>query len=452
MHRSVFVLVFFLSVLLVPALVSKVGAEEQAEPSPFDWGGDIRLRGVSFDNIPISADPPGVTRGGKNVFFRGRTRIWGQYTFSDMVLFKARLVNEFRSYEEGSGTNTYDFPDEFVFDHLYLDFKNLADGKLDLRIGRQDLMYGNGRVILDGNPLDGSRTIYFNAVKASVKWPETVVDLLGIWNEAEDELAINSQHRDLVGILGKYPTDMVESGGGIYVKNSSIEKMPFEAYYLYKNESDYSYWVPGTDGAPPTQMFQPDDLDLHTLGVRLMPKFSDTLSGNLELAGQMGERGAQDVDGWMVDAKLSNKFTMDTFNPTGSIGFYHLSGDDPDTMDDEGWNPLWARWPQFSELYVYAWDADGAARWSNVTMPYVEVGLPVHAKASFTILGGYMLAPEKDGPGGGDERGFLGTCWFKYKINDIWSGHILAEIVEPGNYYNVDDTAHFVRLEFMCTF
>lgn len=452
MHRSVFILVLFLSVLLVPALISKAGAEEQAAPSPFDWGGDIRLRGVTFDNIPISADPPGVTRGGKNVFFRGRTRIWGQYTFSDMVLFKARLVNEFRSYEEGSGTNTYDFPDEFVFDHLYLDFKNLADGKLDLRIGRQDLMYGNGRVILDGNPLDGSRTIYFNAVKASLKWPETVVDLLGIYNEAVDDLAINSQDRDLVGLVGKYPTDMVESGGGIYLKNTSIQKMPFEAYYMYKNESDYEYWVPGADGAPSTKVVQPDDLDLHTLGVRLMPKFSDTLSGNLELAGQMGERGAQDVDGWMVDAKLSNKFTMDTFCPTGSIGFYHLSGDDPGTTDDEGWNPLWARWPQYSELYVYSFDVDGAGRWSNVTMPYVEVDLPVHAKAGFTILGGYMLAPEENGPGGGDERGFLGTCWFKYKLSNTWSGHVLAEMVEPGNYYNVDDTAYFVRVEFMCMF
>lgn len=452
MYRSLFVLVFFLSVLLAPALIGKGAAEEQAKPSPFDWGGDIRLRGVSFDNIPISADPPGVTRGGKNVFFRGRTRVWGQYTFSDMVLFKARLVNEFRSYEEGSGTNTYDFPDEYGFDHLYLDFKNLADGKLDLRIGRQDLMYGNGRVLLDGTPLDGSRTIYFNAVKASVKWPETVVDLLGIWDKAEDELAINTQHRDLVGLVGKYPTDMVESGGGVYLKNSSIQKMPFEAYYLYKNESDYEYWVPGTDGAPPTKVVQPDDLNLHTLGVRLMPKFTEFLSGSLEAAGQMGERGPQDVDGWMVDAKLSHKFVVDTLNPTGSVGLYCLSGDDPNTTDDEGWNPLWARWPQYSELYVYAWDADGAGRWSNVTMPYLELDLPVHAKAGFTVLGGYMFAPEKDGPGGGDERGFLGTCWFKYKLTNIWSGHLLAEFVEPGNYYNVEDTAYFLRAEFMCNF
>jgi hypothetical protein len=452
MYRLVALLLILPVCLFIAGKFVRTTAAEEAKPSPFDWGGDIRLRGVNFDNIPLNADPPGVTRGGKNVFFRGRTRVWGQYAFSDQALFRARLVNEFRSYESGRGTNTYDFPDEFVFDHLYFDVKDLADGLLDLRIGRQDLIYGNGRVLLDGTPLDGSRTIYFNAVKATLNWDTTVADILGIWDEPEDDLAINSQDRDLVGIVGKYPTDMVESGAGIYVKNKSLEKMPFEAYYLYKNESDYEYWVPGADGAPPTKVVQPHDLNLHTLGFRLMPKFTESLTGSIEVAGQLGERGPQDVSGWMVDGKLSYKFPVDTLNPTGSLGIYYLSGDDPNTKDDEGWNPLWARWPQYSELYVYAWDAEGAGRWSNITMPYAEVDLPVHPKAGFTILGGYMFAPEKNGPGGGDERGFLGTCWFKYKLSDTWSGHVLAEFVQPGNYYNVEDTAHFIRVEFMCIF
>jgi hypothetical protein len=437
---------------MLPVVIQRSFAEE-AKTSNFDWGGDIRLRGVNFDNIPLSVDPPGVTRGGKNVFFRGRTRLWGQYTFSDYVNFKARLVNEFRSYETGRGSNSYDFPDEYVFDHLYLDFKNLAEGKIDLRIGRQDLIYGNGRVILDGTPLDGSRTIYFNAVKATYKSDSTVVDLLGIWNEAEDDLAINSKDRDLVGLIGKYPTDMVESGVGVYVKNKSIEKMPLEAYYLYKNESDYTYTVPATATSGPVVMSQPDDLDLHTLGVRLMPNIAEGLTGNLELAGQIGERGAQDVDGWMVDAKLAYSFAIsEKISPCASAGFYYLSGDDPATADDEGWNPLWARWPQYSELYVYAFDADGAGRWSNVSMPYVGFDIPFCPRASLALLGGWMMAPEENGPGGGNDRGLLATAWFKFKLSDTWSGHLLGEIVDPGDYYNVDSTAHFVRLEMMCIF
>lgn len=441
-------LVFALCLLLAPVSADSVAAA--AESKNFDWGGDIRLRGINFDNIPISVDPPGITRGGKNVFFRGRTRLWGQLSISDYVLFKARLVNEFRSYETGRGANSYDFPDEFVLDHLYLDFKDLLDGKLDLRIGRQDLIYGTGKVILDGNPLDGSRTIYFNAIKGSLKWEKTVLDILGIWNKAEDELALNSQHRDLVGILGRIPTDMVESGGGLYLKNKSIEKMPLEAYYLYKNESDHQ-WTEA-DGVVHTQ----PNLDLHTLGLRLMPKLTDRFSGNLEAAGQLGERGEQDVNGWMVDAKLSYKFPVsEKISPSASVGVYQLSGDDPDTTDeDEGWNPLWSRWPQYSELYVYGFDADGAGRWSNVTMPYVGLDVPFSSKVSLNLLAGYMFAPESSAniPGSDDERGFLGTAWLKFKLNDTWSGHLLGEVVEPGDYYNVDDTAHFVRFEMMCVF
>jgi len=449
MNRFAVVLAVFVFCFLVCPARAEGPAPAPAPKKAFDWGGDLRLRSENFDDIPISADPPGITRGGKNVYFRGRTRIWGQYSFSDYVLFKARLVNEFRSYENGRGTNTYDWPDEWVFDNLYFDLKNVIQDKLDIRIGRQELIYGTGRVILEGNPLDGSRTIYFNAVKASWKVEQnTVADILGIWNKAEDELAINSQDRDLVGLVGKFPTDMVESGGGVYVKNASIKKMPLEAYYLFKNESDYEW----TDAQGVLQT-QPDDLNLHTLGFRLMPKFTENLTGNLEAAGQLGKRGDQDVSGWMVDAKLSQNFpTAGSVDPTASIGFYHLSGDDPDSADDEGWNPLWARYPQQSELYVYAWDADGAGRWSNTTLPYAGVDVAFGKKVSLNLLGGWMMAPEEDGPGGGNGRGALYTAWLKFKINDTWFGHLLGEFVDPGDYYLVDDTAYFARLEFSCIF
>jgi len=443
-------LVVLWSFVAARAVAESGGAAPPAESKAFDWGGDLRLRGVNFDDIPVSKDPPGVARGGPNVFFRGRTRIWGEFKFSDQVLFKTRMTNEFRSYEEGSGKNAYDFPDEYVFDNLYLDVKDLFDGKFDLRLGRQDLMYANGRILMDGTPLDGSRTFYYNAAKGTLKWEKTSVDILGIYDPAEDDLAINTQHRDLVGLVGAYPTDMVESGGGIYAKNKSIQKMPLELYYLFKNESDYE-WTDAQGAAHK----QPYDLDLHTFGFRLMPQLTESLTGNLEGAGQFGERGPQDVQGWMVDAKLSYAFQVaEKVKPSASVGLYYLSGDDPDTADDEGWNPLWARWPQYSELYVYAFDHDGAGRWSNLTMPYVGLDVPFSSKLSLALLTGYMFAPERSAniPGSDDERGLLATAWFRFKLSDKWFGHFLAEFVDPGDYYKVDNTAHFIRVEFSCLF
>lgn len=59
-----------------------------------------------------------------------------------------------------------------LIDNLYIDIKKPFDIPINFRIGRQDFlgkdMYGEGFLILDGTPGDGSRTFYFNALKATV--------------------------------------------------------------------------------------------------------------------------------------------------------------------------------------------------------------------------------------------------------------------------------------------
>ena len=164
------------------------GAEAQQAPGEFaggsgikcEWGGDVRVRQVHFDDIPIIADPPGVTRGGENHFFRFRTRIGGAMHCGEDVCVKARVVNEFRHFEDpdmdaAADVSSWEFPDELIVDNLYLDLKNMLDDKLDLRLGRQDIIYGTGKVFLDGTPKDGSRTIYNDAVKATWKEPDGLV-------------------------------------------------------------------------------------------------------------------------------------------------------------------------------------------------------------------------------------------------------------------------------------
>ena len=76
--------------------------------------------------------------------------------------------------------------------------------------------------------MDGSRTIYNDAVKLTFKGIEnTTVDFLGIYNEAENDLVIDSEDRNLTGIN---PVDELytESGAGVYLKNKSMASMPFE--------------------------------------------------------------------------------------------------------------------------------------------------------------------------------------------------------------------------------
>lgn len=424
----------------------------------FRYGADERVRQEYFDNIPVRADPPGITRGGRNNYFRFRTRVWGEMDPVEDLTLRARLVNETREWEHPDVSarpqrSTYEWSDEWVFDNLYLDLRNLAKDRLDLRVGRQDLIYGTGKVLLEGTPKDGSRTIYFNAAKATWKGvKDTTVDVLGIYNDSLDELALDDADRDLTGVTPAND-DITESGGGVYIRNQSYPEMPYEVYALYKNESE---WYSG----PATNRAFHDELDLGTVGVRLMPKFSERLGGGLELAYQFGNRGDQDVRGLMADLFMTYQAPiLKDLKPAVEYGVYFLSGDDPATADDEGWNPLWARYPQFSELYVYAFDTEAAGRWQNVAMPRASLSLQATPWLKTTALAGYLLAPEENGPGGGNERGLLGVLKGEFKIGegllakrDKLAGHLWLEVFEPGDYYQVDETAVFARWELMYTF
>lgn len=440
-------------------------------------GGDIRIRQVYFDDLPIVADPPGVTRGGQNHFFRFRTRLWGQYDPMDNVTIYGRLANEFRHYEKPEN-NSANALDEIIVDQLYLSARDLLDGAVDVKIGRQEMIYGTGKLILEGTPKDGSRTIYFDAVRLTLKKIEkTSIDLFGIYNQPENELVLRSEDRDLTGYTAAYD-DVTESGGGIYLKNSSLEALPCELYYIYKEESDWTQAArrdPVTgDPLPPRYAWQTLDaaagivenpeLQLNTVGFRLMPKWPGGVEGSIEVAYQTGERGDVDVEGMMVDGVVKYKVpALEKNKPCLGAGVYYLSGDDSSTADDEGWNPLWARYPQYSELYVYAFDAEAAGRWSNVMMPHLDLNMAITEKIKAMAMVGYLSAPEENGPGGGDERGWLGVLRTDFtlkegllrkgdKQQDKLFGHLLVEVLEPGNYYNVEDTAIFTRWELSYAF
>jgi hypothetical protein len=412
-------------------------------------GGDLRIRQEHFDEIPIIADPPGITRSGENSYYRIRPRLWAQLEFPSSITMYGRVVNEFRHFMKPDN-DTMDWPDELIVDSLYLDAKGLLGGFADVRIGRQDLIYGSGKLILDGTAKDGSRTIYHDAIRVTMYLVEGLTcDLLGIYNQPENQLAIHSQDRDLTGFDPAF-NDVTESGGGAYLKSKQLPAMPWEAYYLYKRESD------GINRRDE----KVDGRDVHTVGARLMPSTPCGLFASLEVAGQTGETDdGRTLQAWMTDASLIKRFMNAKVKPGVGVGVYHISGDDPETGKDEGWNPLWARWPQYSELYVYAFDAEAAGRWSNVTLPYLTADCIPSATTKLVALVGPVYAPQKNGPGGGDERGWLGTIRFDVTLaekvltsKDKLFGHLILEVFEPGDYYKVDNTAHFARWELSYAF
>lgn len=70
-----------------------------------------------------------------------------------------------------------------------------------------------------------------------------------------------------------------------------------------------------------------------------------------------------------------------------------------------------------------------------------------------------MYAPEENGPGDGNRRGNLYTARYDFPIadgllakSDRMYGHLLAECLDPGDYYKVDHTAYFLRWELVYSF
>jgi hypothetical protein len=162
----------------------------------------------------------------------------------------------------------------------------------------------------------------------------------------------------------------------------------------------------------------------------------------------------------MFDATLTQRFADAPTQPAIKAGVYGMSGDDPKTADDEGWNPVWARYPQFSELYVFAWDGEeSASRWSNLIAPSLGMVFNPLKAVKTTVTVTYLTSFEADGNGGGRERGWLESIRNDFTLaenrwlpKDKLSGHLMLEVLEPGDYYRHRDTAVFARWELAYAF
>ena len=440
-----------------------VAAEPQLAKQNLNWdgGADLRVRHELHDNVP-QYNANGAVSGNQS-YMRIRPRAWGEVKNEDFRLY-LRLTDEFREYFQPSESRNAQFPDEVIVDNLCLDLYNLFGDRVDLRIGRQDFLgpdgYGAGRVLLDGTPGDGSRTAFMDAIKATVKVDEkNTLDLLAIYNNPDNELSwghtkgangTSTKERALTyNVPGS--TDMAEYGGGLYFKSKEWKEFPFDLYYLFKRETKArlsSNDLPGRN--------------THTFGTRLMPKLTETLSAELEGAAQAGEKdGGASTAGYMGYAGLTYKPAVENYKPFATLACYYLSGDrDHGTGDnDTSWNPLWARWPQYSEMYPYS--DKGVCYWSNLIYPNVTVGSAFAPGHKVSANAGPMFAAAEDGLGGGegDLRGWFGMARYDFplaknlfgKRGDL-SGHLTAEVLDPGDYYTSDTVAYFLRWEVILRF
>jgi hypothetical protein len=442
-----------------PVTETWIPSSSDENPSgQIDYGAHLRVRYVYTDNVldlGLGSDPDPLRR-----FFRIRSRLWLRYRFSPTTSAYVRLNNESRAYLECESCDS-EF-DEIIFENFYIEADRPFGLPLGVRLGRQDLFYGEGFIICDGGPLDGSRTGYVNGVLVSASVPLWDLDAFAVWNRDRDEY--------LPRINNKY-TDLIEHDefltGLMLRRRVSGERSfnySFEPYYVFKEESDTT----GTSR-------------IHTAGARVgFPVMMTRISAEFAYQGGtpaqivIPEMSAVQRPDTMITQTISafgGKLTalLDLQWPvpwTLTGGYIYLSGDEPKTLGKfEAWNPVLGRWPIWSDLYIYTLflekDAQamqqGIAYWQNFESSWI--GFEMRPTPNLKAEGRYMWLGADESVfynpklSGHTRRGDLYIGKLSWDFTNILGGHLLVERFVPGDFYLTRaSNATFIRLELSRAF
>lgn len=430
-----------------------------AQPS-FKWGFQERLRHTYMNNnLDFNAD-----KDDEQGFFRFRTNLWGDVGFNQHFSARVMLTNEFRYYtitrqsdKDAGRENTLD---EIVFDNLYLKYTSGGENPLTVILGRQNLIYGEGFILLEGGPWDGSRCIFHDALKVSFKRGDVTIDLLGISNPQVDyrlpKLKFSKEGGKYLGLpkntMGhQYLNDGLEEALGLYITKKPAKGTQLEGYYFYKTERP-NYALPPFANATEDQLSM---LYVHTVGGRVVHPFTEKLKLMTEWAYQTGEQAKNKIAAYGGYANLAYTLLPEKKGIL-TAGVNVLSGDDPETADVEGWNPIFSRWPKWSELYIYSHTAEniGGGRkvgyWTNTLAPNVKFDMSLHSKVNMTLWFHQLQAFHPAGLSDGKTRGSEVQLWLRVAFNKLLTGHFLYDYLIAGDFYpEPRANASFIRFELM---
>lgn len=462
-------------------------ALEEPQGLRFNAGGDVRVRQEIMHNIPGLPGAPGamMPRAYKEAqnHIRYRVRTWGRLDYENFTLY-GRLVDEMREHIVKNGVKrknrSYNFPDEVALDDLFLEGRGLFDDFLDFRIGRQDLFDGRhsvlglDRLMLDGAPYVGSRSCY-----ADMAWftfhtgEKSKLDAFALYDNGRNVYRYGSRHSRGRPMNAIHPGDnpeMDEWGGGLVWNDvASLDgnggyALPYQLYVVHKHNEDYKSF----NG---TRM---PDKQITAVGAHVMPELNENLSLDFDLAQQFGTL-ANDTQagGSMAYAAVDfhKERTYQGVRPFSRLSAYYLSGDrhrGGADDNDTAWDPMWARAPCDSELFQYG-SLYGLGYWSNMLYTKLTLGADIGPHHSIAAYSGPMWAAAQDhfghADGSGDSmfKGVLSAVRYDFplllapkratglKRFEIF-GHVMAEMFNPGDYYDTSRPAYFIRWEINIRF
>ena len=311
-----------------------------------------RFRFEAWDNA-VNLDD---TANDNFAYTRNRTTIGLRWSAAKNLEVLGKVSNEFRVYlapKDRAFTGH-----ELFFDNLTVKWTIPGRVPFTITAGRQDINFGEGFVIADGTPGDGSRSYYFNALRVDAD--------------------LGQSHK--LTVFAPRPKTTDRFLPVINSRSQALAEQPEKALALY---------YAGTFGKT----------KLDAYAVR---KTTDA-NGLWPVAGRTDTLGARGRGPHLADRSLSQRRARSrrapsatpAARPIGGIAHFDydlagtlpllktarprrhlLSGDDPATAGMEGWDPIFSRWPKWSESYIYTLTRESRpSYWSNLTSLYGSLAL-----------------------------------------------------------------------------
>jgi hypothetical protein len=293
-------------------------AEKGGPASPRSWtdnvtlNGQVRFRGYDLRNMwGYDANQDWD----KWNTFRAKGSLAATVKATDDVTAVLRITNQ--TYGNGVtdkyGQELDNTGNKFFLDNAYVNVRSMFDLPVDLTLGRQDLRYGGGFVIFDGNSQFASSSAYFDGGKLS--WHLSGNAVLDAFYMKDEENNRDNLSNDDIALTGLYLT----------VADTPVIGKP-ELYLLNRNDENLGK-------------------DIWTLGARVSDELENGFDYALEAAWQTGD-ALEDEDQEALGAKFDVGYTFKdaVMAPRIFGGFVYLGGDDPDTDKNEGWDVFYGGW------------------------------------------------------------------------------------------------------------
>ncbi|MGD8787028.1 MAG: alginate export family protein [Phycisphaerales bacterium] len=407
-------------------------------PPWLEMGADFRFR-VVYDN-DRHLDNQAIGHDRLNTRYRGRVQ--AKIKQSEDFAYNFRIVSEPRYYHRPPSMNKQFTHHEGIFDRFNFVWQNAFDLPATVTVGRQEIKLGSAWLLIDGTPLDGGRTNFFDAVRLTYNlegWG-TTADLIWVQNNGDTAKWLKPFNDRDIDVA-----EQDEQGAILYLSKKPTENSYIDGYFIYKHDYDRNV-SSGYKG------------ETYTFGTRLGDKLGEHWQYCFEFAPQFGHKNGKELSSFATNNEVIYHFNDEDKNRI-HFGYEYLSGsDDPDKNFDK----VWGRVDTWSVLYQGPIDSIDGRQIDSSNLHRIHLGWVTEPSEKWEIKSAYHLlfADENTSAGGtgglskgGNFRGQLLRAQIKYKVSEHIYHRLEGELFFPGDFYNDDrnDVAVFARYGIVFT-